>query len=103
MTETKAYFPRELYVEKLTSKCLKRFVGVVSQEGLTIFVLLTRPNQLGLVCSSEGHRELTLETLTLPNQVTVHDDMLISTGRSFSDRQAPRNINSLRPYSELEV
>lgn len=53
--------------KKLTSKCLKSFVGVVSQEGLIIFVLLTGPDQLGLVCRSEGHRELALELISDAN------------------------------------
>ena len=54
--------PCVLNLNKLTSKCLKGFVGVVSQEALIIFVLLTGANELGLVCRSQRHRQLTPES-----------------------------------------
>lgn len=52
-----------LNLNKPTGKCLESLVGVVPQEGLIVFVLLTGPDQLGLVCRSERHRELTLRKL----------------------------------------
>lgn len=63
-----------LNVDKRTSKCLKSFVGVVSQEGLVILVLLTGPDQLGLVCRSEGHRRLTLAMLLSDANGTKRSD-----------------------------
>lgn len=57
-----------LLLKKLTSKCLKSFVRVVSQVSLVIFILLTGPNQLGLVCRSKRHYKLTY---------TDHHDMCV--------------------------
>ena len=63
-----------------TCKVLKSFVSFVSQDGSVIFVLLTGPNQLGLVCGSEGHRKLASDSQK-DTFKQVHGELFTAVGR----------------------
>lgn len=93
------------FEKKLTSKSLKSFVGVVSQEGLIVFVLLAWPNQLGLVCRGEGHCWLPLESKSQTLAYTIKFQIMVKyscrLAEVFQKGKSPEYISNVPSTQQL--
>lgn len=87
----------------LTSKCLESLVGVVSQEGLIVFILLSGPDQLGLVSRDERHaKQSPKSTSTWPSELAKPSSLPATDKRNLHANSNGMTSNYQNYFTQVD-